>query len=103
MKTGLFRGISKKDREQKETEAIQELNNRQSELELAMLDLTEVKEKLRDEYERKRKPVIEQIRNRQKKIESLETDSSLEDRWFACEALIDAVNALLQRKMLPLH
>ena len=103
MKTGLFRGISKREREQKETEAIQELNNRQRELELAMLTFTEAKERLRDEYERKRKPIIEQVKDRQKKTENLETDSSLENRWFACEALIDAVNSLLQRKTLQLH
>jgi uncharacterized phage infection (PIP) family protein YhgE len=100
MKTGLFRGISKSAREQKETETILELNTGQRELELAMLDFTEAQEKLRDEFERKRQPVIEQIKDRQKKIENLETDDSLEDRWFACEALIDAANALLQRKTL---
>jgi DNA repair exonuclease SbcCD ATPase subunit len=103
MKTGIFRGISKKAREQKEIETAQELNAVQRELELAMLDFTEVKEKLRDEYEKKRQPLIEQIRDYQKKIETLETDGSLEDRWFACEALIDAVNALLQRKTLQPH
>jgi hypothetical protein len=103
MKTGLFRGISKKDREQKETETTRGVNTGQRELELAMLDFTVVQERLRDEYERKRQPVIEQIRDRQKKIENLETDGSLEDRWFACEALLDAVNALLQRKTLQLH
>jgi DNA repair exonuclease SbcCD ATPase subunit len=103
MKTGIFRGISKKAREQKEIETTQELNAVQRELELAMLDFTEVKEKLRDEYEKKRQPLIEQIRDYQKKIETLETDGSLEDRWFACEALIDAVNALLQRKTLQPH
>jgi len=103
MKTGLFRGISKKAREQKEIETTQELNTEQRELELAMLGFTEVQERLRDEYERKRQPVIEQIRDCQKKIEKLETDGSLEDRWFACEALVDAVNALLQRKTLQLH
>ncbi len=103
IKTGLFRGISKKDREQKEIETTQELINGQRELELAMLDFTEVQERLRDEYERKWQPVIEQIRDCQKKIENLETDGSLEDRWFACEALVDAVNALLQRKTLQLH
>ena len=37
MKTGFFRGISKKKREQKEIEITQELNDRQSELELVML------------------------------------------------------------------
>jgi hypothetical protein len=103
MKTGLFRGISKKARDQKETETTQGLNTGQRELELAMLDFTVVQERLRDEYERKRQPVIEQIRDRQKKIENLETDCSLEDRWFACEALVDAVNALLQRKTFQLH
>src|SRR5208283_2305150 len=98
MKTGIFRGISKKDREQKEIETTQELNTVQRELELAMLGFTEVQERLRDEFESRRQPVIEQIRDCQKKIENLETDGSLEDRWFACEALIDAVNTLLQRK-----
>jgi hypothetical protein len=103
MKTGLLRGISKKDREQREAEKTQELNTIQRELELAMMDFTTAQERLRDEYERKRQPAIEQIRDRQKKIETLETDGSLEDRWFACEALVDAVNALLQRKTLQLH
>jgi hypothetical protein len=103
MKAGFFRGISKKAREQKEAEAIQKLNAKQNELELAMLDLTEVKEKLREEYERNKKPVIEQVRDSQKKVERLETDASLEDRWFACEALIDSVNTLLQRKTLQPH
>jgi hypothetical protein len=98
MKTGLFRGVSKKAREQKETETTQGVDTKQRELELAMLDFTLAEEKLQDEYERKRQPIIEQIKDRQKKIEILETDGSLEDRWFACEALIDAVNALLQRK-----
>jgi DNA repair ATPase RecN len=103
LKTGLFRGISKKDREQKEIQTTQELNAAQRELELAMLVFTEEKEKLRDEYERKRQPLIEQMKDCRKKIENLETDGSREDRWFACEALIDAVNALLQRKTLQLH
>jgi hypothetical protein len=52
MKTGLFRGISKKDREQKETETTRGVNTGQRELELAMLDFTVVQERLRDEYER---------------------------------------------------
>jgi predicted DNA-binding protein YlxM (UPF0122 family) len=103
MKTGLFRGLSKKDREQKEIETLQELNTKQRELELALLDFTEAQENILDEFEIKRQPIIEQIKGCQKKIENSETDGSLEDRWFACEALVDAVNALLQRKTLQLH
>jgi hypothetical protein len=100
MKTGFFRGVSKKDREQREEETTQELNDEQTKLELAMLGFTEAQERLRGDYEGKKQPVIEHVREWQKKIEVLETDGSQEDRWFACEALIDAVNAFLQRKTL---
>jgi len=103
LKTGFFRGVSKKEREQKEMETTQEINAKQRELELAMLAFTEVQESLRDEYDGKRQPIVEQIRDCLKKIESLETDGSLEERWFACEALIDAVNTFLQRKTLQQH
>jgi len=103
MKTGLFRGISKKNKAQKETETTQRLNTARAELELAMLDFTAEREKLREELERKKQPIIEQVRDHQKEIESLETDGSLEDRRVACEALVNAVNALLQRKTSQLH
>jgi chromosome segregation ATPase len=98
MKAGLFRAISKKAKAQKEMETTQKLNTAQRELALAVQNFTAEQERLRDEYERKRQPVIEQIRDYQKEIEHLETDGSLEDRRVACEALVNAVNALLQRK-----
>jgi len=98
MKTGLFRAISKKAKAQKETETTQKLNTAQRELALAMQNFTVVQERLRDEYEKKKQPVIEQIRDHQKEIENIETDGSLEDRRLACEALVNTVNALLQRK-----
>jgi len=103
IKTGFFRGISKKEREQKELEIIQQLTDKQNELELLILDFTAIQKEVRDEYERKRAPVLKQIKYFQKIIEELETDGSLEERWFACEALIDAVNTFLQRKADPQH
>ena len=42
--------------------------------------------------------MIEEIKKYQKHIDDLEEDGSLEERWFACEALSDAVNMFLQRK-----
>jgi len=98
MKTGLFHGISKKDREQKEMAIAQELNNRQTELELVMLDFNAKRKELQGEYDRKKEPVIDQIKKLHKKMQSLEMDGSLEERWFACETLIDALNTFLQRK-----
>ena len=98
MKTGFFQGISRKDREQKEMEIANELNDKQRELELIILDLNAAQKELRDEYERKKEPMFEQIKYFWEMIENMETDGSLEERWFACEALIDAVNTFLQRK-----
>ena len=98
MKTGFFHGISKKDREQKEMAITQELNNSQTELELFILDFNVKQKELQAEYDRKKEPVLEQIKKFHKIIQNIETDGSLEERWFACETLIDALNSFLQRK-----
>lgn len=98
MKTGFFHGVSKKNREQKEMVVVKELNDKQTELELVMLDFSAKQKELRAEYDRKREPVLEEIKKFRRIIQTMETDSSLEERWFACEALIDAINSFLQRK-----
>jgi hypothetical protein len=98
MKTGFFRGISRKDREQKEIEIAQELDSKQREFELAVLDFNAKQKKLRDEYERRREPAVDQIKKFKKLFQELETDGSLEERWFACEAFVDSVITFLQRK-----
>jgi hypothetical protein len=100
MKTGIFRGVSIREREQKEIAVAEKLSDKQTEVELVVLDLKAKQNHLREEYERRREPVIEEIKNYKKTIRELETDGSLEDRWFACEALIDSLNAFLQRKAL---
>jgi hypothetical protein len=103
LKTGFFRGVSNKEREIREMQAAEKLNNAQTELELALLDFKKEREQLQDEFENKRQPLVAQIKKDQKHIERGETDESLEDRWFACEALLDAVNGLLQRKAPQSH
>jgi hypothetical protein len=87
-----------KNREQKEMVAVKELNDKQTELELIMLDFIAKQKELRAEYERKREPMLDEIKKFRRIIQTMETDSSLEERWFACEALIDAINSFLQRK-----
>jgi len=98
VKTGFFRFTSKRKREEKEAQIVQELNGKQTELELALLDFAAEQKELKDTYDQKREPVAKQIRTLQKIIGVSETDGSLEERWFACEALIDALNSYLQRK-----
>jgi hypothetical protein len=97
-KTGFLHFRSKKRREQEEIGLVEELTNKDNELELAIMDLKQSQKALREEFDRKREPVAEAIKNYQKHIEDLESDGSLEERWFACETLADAVNMFLQRK-----
>lgn len=98
MKTGIFRAISKKARAQKEAEITQRLNLAQRKLALTLQQFTTEQEGLRDKYDREKQPIIEQIRDQQKEIENQEIDGSVEARRAACAALLNAVNALLQRK-----
>ena len=86
------------EREQKEIAVAQELNDKQTELEIFTLNLKAKQKQLREEYERRREPVLEQIKFFKKIIRELEADGSLEERWFACEALADSLNTFLQRK-----
>jgi len=97
MKTGIFRAVSKKAKAQKEAEATQRLNSAQGELALAVHTFTAEQQRLRDEYERRKQPITEQMRDQQKESEDQEIDGSLEVRRVACEALINAVNELLAR------
>ncbi len=100
LKTGFLRGISNKTREQKELEVVQQLTGKQSELELRILDFNAEQKAIRSEYEQKREPMLLEIKQLKKNIQNIETDGSLEERWFACQALIEAVNTFLQRKAL---
>jgi hypothetical protein len=98
IKAGFFRAVSKKAKAQKEAEATQKLNSAQRDLKLAIRNFNIEQERLRDEYEKRKQLINEQIRNLQKGIENQEFDHSLEDRQSACGSLANAVSALLQRK-----
>jgi chromosome segregation ATPase len=98
MKTSFFGAFSKKAKEQKLAIATQKLNSAKSELELTVQNFTVEQEKLHDEYEKKKQAIIEKVQSLEKEVENLETDSSLGARQAACNALVYAVNALVQRK-----
>jgi hypothetical protein len=98
LKTGFFRGVSKKERERQEIDVVQQLSDKQQELEMLVLDFRERQKRVREEFERKREPVVEEVKLLQKCVREMDEDDSLEERWFACEALIDVVNNFFQRK-----
>jgi chromosome segregation ATPase len=98
VKAGLFRAMSKKAKRQKEAELTQRLNAAQSEIEVSTQNSAAEQESLRNDYEKRKHLVTEQIGKLQKETEALEVDGSLEARRAACEALANAVNAFIQRK-----
>jgi hypothetical protein len=99
LKTGFFRGVSKKEREQKEALAVQKYMNKQHEFEVTTLDFREKQKQFREDFENKRDPLLEDVKNFQKLVKVIDEDNSLEERWFACEALKDVVNSFFQRKI----
>ncbi|MFB3889274.1 MAG: hypothetical protein ACE14S_07260 [Candidatus Bathyarchaeia archaeon] len=96
-KTSFF-GLTKKAKEKKAADAAQRLNSAKAQLEVVLQNFTVEQEKLHDEYEKKKQAVMEQVRQLEKELEQLETDSSLEARRKACGALAEAVKGLLQRR-----
>jgi hypothetical protein len=98
LKTGFFRGISKKEREQREAWAVQRYLDKQQEFEVKTLEFKEKQKQLKEEIEGKREPLLEELKSLQRCTKGMEEDSSLEERWFACESLKDSLNNFLQRK-----
>ena len=98
LKTGFFHRTSMKKSERLEMAVTQELNDKQSELELCMMNFKAAQEELEHEFSKKKEPIFEDIKSFKKTIEDTEADGSLEERWLACEALADSVNAYRERK-----
>jgi hypothetical protein len=102
MKASIFSPFARRAKSHKTVEATRKLDAAKSELESAVKALEAEQEKLRDAYEEKKQAVTSQVRSLEKKVAGSETDDSVEDRRFACEELVNAVKALLQR-MPPLQ
>ncbi len=99
MKTGFFVGISKKTKAQKEEDATLRLIAAKKELEEIEKSFATTEMSHREEYERRRQEILEQITRDQKEIERFDSqiDSSAEVRRIACENLADIVKAFLKR------
>jgi len=94
--------FARRAKSKKTAEVNLKLDATKSEIESVVKAFEVEQEKLHDEYEKRKQATIEQVRNLEKEVEGLDIDVSAEDRRVACEALVNAVNALLQRKTLTL-
>jgi hypothetical protein len=101
MRAGFLRGISKKVKAQKTTEATQKLDTTKRKLATIEQSFATEQKKLQGEHERRRRQILEQIANYQTEIANLESgpkvDDALDVRHATCDALVNAVNSLLQR------
>ena len=96
-KVSIFSPFARKAKSQKTAEISQKLDDAKREHESAVKAFDREEEKIHDEYEKRKQAVTAQVRILEKKVEGSETDDSVEDRRFACEDLVNALKALLQR------
>lgn len=94
----VFSPLARRSKSRKKAELTRKLDTAKGELESVMKELEAEQEKLRVAYEEKKKALIEEVKRLEEKVGSSEADGSVEDRRFACEELVKAIQALLQRK-----
>ena len=83
--------------EQKISEITQRLDNARHLLALAAQESDVEKQRMREEYEKKKQEAIKNLESLEKKIETKRVDTSIAVRKEAIKALQTAVNALVQR------
>lgn len=98
MKTSFFNPLSKKIKAQKIAEATEKLEYAESELGMAIQNFKSEQEKLHNQYIKEKQLTLERSQDLRKEVEKMEIDSSIEARRNGCNALSDAINALIQRK-----
>jgi chromosome segregation ATPase len=101
IKISIFKPIARKKAAEKLAQTQQNLESTKNELEVALQSFTAEQEKLHDSYEKKKQEITEKVESLHKELERLETDTSIDVRQAAFNALANAVNALLQRTPLP--
>ena len=101
IKISIFKPIARKKAAEKLAQTQQNLESTKNELEVALQSFTAEQEKLHDSYEKKKQEITEKVESLHKELERLETDTSIDARQAACNALANAVNALFQRTPLP--
>ena len=75
----------------------QELTSTKNELEVTLANFTADQEKLHDQYEKTKQILMEKSDSLNKELEKLETDTSTDARQEATNALVVAINNLIQR------
>ncbi len=104
IKIRFFHVMARKRAAEKLAQTKQNLKSTKNGLEVALQSFTAEQEKLHDIYEKKKQEITERVDSLHKELEKLEIDTSIDARQAACNALANAINALIQRTPLsPEH
>ncbi len=101
VQVGFFKFREKRELKEKIDATSRNLTSAKNELEVNLQTFKVEQEKLHDDYTKRKQEITEKIEALQKEVEKLETDTSVEARQAACNSLINAINALLQRTPPP--
>jgi hypothetical protein len=74
-----------------------DLESAKKQLEVAQQNFTSEKEKINGHYQKKKLEINRKLESLRKELEKQETDTSVDARQAACKALVNAVDALVQR------
>ena len=97
VKTSFLQPLKKLAQDQKISEINQRLDNARHLLTLVAQESEEEKQRIREEYEKKKQATISNLESLEKKIETKRVDTSIAVRKEAIKALATAVNELVQR------
>lgn len=97
IKISFYKFSTKRKVAEKLAQTRQELKSAKNELDVALPSFAAEQEKLHDYYQKKKQEITQRVDALHKELERLETDTSAETRQAACNALANAINALIQR------
>ncbi|MCL2477030.1 hypothetical protein [Candidatus Bathycorpusculum sp.] len=97
VKVKFYQFNEKKRVQEKLDQITKDLATAKNNSELAIQSFTAEQEKLHDNYEKHKQELNEKSDHLHQELEKLETDTSVPARQTACNALIDAINALIKQ------
>ena len=97
LKLGFFKFKEKRLAAEKLYKTTHDLETAKNELEVILQNFAMEQDKLHDNYEKRKQDLFEISNRLNKELEKLETDTSVEARQIACNALTKAINDLFQR------
>ncbi|MCW3996548.1 MAG: hypothetical protein NWE98_10445 [Candidatus Bathyarchaeota archaeon] len=101
IKISFYKFRERRRAQEKLEQTTKELDAAKAELEVTLQSFAAEQEKLHDNYEKRKQELSEESDRLHKELEKLESDTSITARQAACNALTDAVNALLKRMPQP--